>query len=326
MKPETELQVQGVTKNFAEIGGSLFRKRRSMFAVNDVSFSVPQATTFGIVGESGCGKSTLARLILGLIPSNAGHIRLGSTKVVSHRDRDWSRQRRLMQMIYQHPKASLDPRMRILDQLVEPQLIHPDMEGDERLVIELAESLGLDRQLLDRYPHEISGGQAQRIVIARALSMRPRLLVCDEPVSALDVSVAAQILNLFVDIQKDHAITYVFISHDLKVVRQISHRVAVMYLGRFVEIGTPDQVFLNPVHPYTRALASAIPDVSRKQRQRILLKGDPPNPMDTPSGCPFHPRCADAKELCRTSLPMLRNVADRYVACHRAEDLSELAT
>lgn len=326
MKPETELQVQGVTKHFAETGGSPFRKRRSISAVNDVSFSVPQATTFGIVGESGCGKSTLARLILGLISSDAGHIQLGSTKIASHRDRDWSRQRRLMQMIYQHPKASLDPRMRILDQLVEPQLIHPDMEGDERLVIELAESLGLDRQLLDRYPHEISGGQAQRIVIARALSMRPRLLVCDEPVSALDVSVAAQILNLFEDIQKDHAITYVFISHDLKVVRQISHRVAVMYLGRFVEIGTPDQVLLNPVHPYTRALASAIPDVSRKQRQRILLKGDPPNPMDTPSGCPFHPRCADANELCRTSLPMLRNVADRYVACHRAEDLPELAT
>ena len=233
----------------------------------------------------------------------------------------WRELRRVMQMVYQDPLAALDRRIAVGRQVMEPLAIHaigaPAERRDKALAI--LQSVGLQAHHFDRYPHELSGGQRQRIVLARALILSPRLLVCDEPISALDVSIQAQVVNLLLDLQAEMGLAYLFISHDLRMVRQVSHEVAVMYLGRIVERGDPDRLFAAPSHPYTRALVSAIPVAHRSGRQRLILKGDPPNPVDVPAGCAFHERCPIAVARCRTETPALRPVADgRHVACHLA--------
>lgn len=292
---------------------------RVLKAVNGVSFSIPKGRTLGIVGESGCGKSTTAKLILGLVPASSGTVRIEGDPVLASHDDAWRVMRRRMQMVYQDPLSALDRRMAVGQQVMEPLAIHG--VGDRKSRIEQAhrmfEAVGLSAGLFNRYPHELSGGQRQRIVLARALILDPSLVVCDEPVSALDVSVAAQVMNLLQDIQAQFGTTYVFISHDLKMVRQIADEVAVMYLGRIVEQGAPDALFQAPAHPYTEALISAVPSLRRNTAKRIVLSGDPPNPIDMPAGCPFHPRCPRAVARCRTEVPALQARAqDRLVACH----------
>lgn len=309
----TLVSLQGVSRSFAA-RRSVFKTRERLVAVRNVSIDIAEGTTFGIVGESGCGKSTLARLALGLLEPDSGKIVFDGSEVSARRGPAWRDLRREMQMVYQSPLAALNPRRTVGDQIAEPALIHP---GHARgSVRELAQLVGLSDDILARYPHQISGGQRQRVVIGRALALRPRLVVCDEPVSALDVSIAAQIINLLRDLQQSERLTYLFISHDLKVVRQIAQTVGVMYLGQLVEIGAPEQVFFDPRHPYTEALVSAIPDARRASRKRILLKGDPPRPTAELAGCPFRSRCPRAAARCAEEAPTLRSLDDREVACH----------
>ena len=309
----TLLSLHAVSRSFAA-RRAVFTARERLVAVRDVSLDIAEGTTFGIVGESGCGKSTLARLALGLLAPDAGRVAFDGIEVSARRDPAWRRRRRDMQMVYQSPLAALNPRRTVGHQLAEPALIHPGQARGSAQ--ELAELVGLSADLLARFPHELSGGQRQRVVIGRALALRPRLVVCDEPVSALDVSIAAQIINLLRDLQHAERLTYLFISHDLKVVRQIAQTVGVMYLGRLVEIGPPDQVFFDPRHPYTEALVSAIPDARRASRKRILLKGDPPRPTADLAGCAFRSRCVRAAPRCAVEAPTLRSVDGRDVACH----------
>lgn len=312
------LQVEGLTKQYpvAPAGGP----RRVLHAVDGVGLSLDAGHTLGVVGESGCGKSTTAKLVLGLIPATAGRITFAGEPVTALRDADWRRMRRSIQLVHQDPLAALDRRLRVGAQVVEPLVIH-DLEGDRkgrhRRAQQVFDAVGLRADLFDRYPHELSGGQRQRVVLARALVLGPRLLVCDEPVSALDVSVAAQVINLLQDLQAEFNMAYLFISHDLKVVRQIADEVAVMYLGRIVEQGKPDALFHAPAHPYTEALVAAAPTPWSRGRRRSALAGDPPNPVDRPSGCAFHPRCPRAVALCRSEQPALRRASDgRLAACH----------
>ncbi|MGO4404497.1 ABC transporter ATP-binding protein [Bosea sp. RAF48] len=295
-------------------------ERRILHAVDGVSFSLERGRTLGIVGESGCGKSTTAKLTLGLLPATRGQITFEGAPVTALRDRDWRAMRRRMQMVHQDPLAALDRRLPVGQQVVEPLAIHrlEDNENARRQkALALFDAVGLRPDLFGRYPHELSGGQRQRVVLARALVLDPVLLVCDEPISALDVSVAAQVINLMQDLQARFGMAYLFISHDLKVVRQTADEVAVMYLGRIVEQGPPDALFHAPAHPYTEALVSAVPTPVRGTQGRIILKGDPPNPVDRPRGCAFHPRCPRAVARCREEAPTLKAVADgRLAACH----------
>ena len=297
-----------------------FGRPQTLKAVSDVSFDIHAGKTLGLVGESGCGKSTTARLALGLTPLTSGRLSFDGAEVVSRRTAQWRELRRHMQMVYQDPLGALDKRLPVLAQVIEPLdifAIGTRAERQQRARSMLTE-VGLSQALWNRYPQELSGGQRQRVVLARALILRPRLLVCDEPISALDVSIQAQVINLLQDLQQQHGLGMLFISHDLKVVRQICDEVAVMYLGRIVEQGKPLELFSNPAHPYTRALVSAIPTLKRdKNHRRILLEGDPPNPIDLPSGCAFHPRCPLAIKRCRELSPTLQAVGDdRKVACH----------
>lgn len=289
-------------------------------AVDGVSFRVEAGRTLGLVGESGCGKSTTARLVLGLMPPSSGSVRFEGAPVPSRRDAGWRALRRRMQMVYQDPLGALDRRLTALDQVTEPLEVFDDGAPGERRARarDLMASVGLPRHLFERYPHELSGGQRQRVVLARALSLGPSLLVCDEPVSALDVSVQAQVINLLKDIQERERVAYLFISHDLKVVRHVSDEVAVMYLGRIVEQGPPDELFHRPAHPYTEALVSAVPTPWRdKGAGRIVLKGDPPNPAAVPAGCAFHPRCPRALPVCGQQTPVLADIGGgRRAACH----------
>lgn len=295
-------------------------ERRILHAVDGVSFSLERGRTLGIVGESGCGKSTTAKLTLGLLAATRGQITFEGAPVTALRDRDWRAMRRRMQMVHQDPLAALDRRLPVGQQVVEPLAIHrlEDNENARRQkALALFDAVGLRPDLFERYPHELSGGQRQRVVLARALVLDPVLLVCDEPISALDVSVAAQVINLMQDLQVRFGMAYLFISHDLKVVRQTADEVAVMYLGRIVEQGPPDALFHAPAHPYTEALVSAVPTPLRGTQGRIILKGDPPNPVDRPRGCAFHPRCPRAVARCREEAPTLKAVADgRLAACH----------
>jgi len=296
--------------------------RRLLHAVDGVSFSLARGRTLGLVGESGCGKSTTAKLTLGLLPATRGRVAFEGSAVTARRDSRWRALRRRMQMVHQDPLAALDRRLPVGQQVVEPLTIHRLEDGERarrQKALALFDAVGLRPDLFERYPHELSGGQRQRVVLARALVLDPVLLVCDEPISALDVSVAAQVINLMQDLQASLGMGYLFISHDLKVVRQIADEVAVMYLGRIVEQGRRDALFHSPMHPYTEALVSAVPTPLRGTQDRIILRGDPPNPVDRPRGCAFHPRCPRAVARCREEVPQLQPVGDgRLAACHLA--------
>ncbi|WP_439578034.1 ABC transporter ATP-binding protein [Elioraea sp.] len=315
------LSARDLARHYALRTG-LFGRHATLRAVDCVSFDVPPARTLALVGESGCGKTTTAKLVLGLIPWTAGTVTFEGEALPAPATADWRDLRQRMQMIHQDPLGALDRRLPVLRQVAEPLEIHKVGSRAERRerVLALLDAVGLQPHLAGRYPHELSGGQRQRVVLARALILEPALIVADEPVSALDVSIQAQVLNLFEDLQARFGVAFLFISHDLKVVRQVAHEVAVMYLGRIVEQGEPEALFRQPAHPYTRALVSAIPVVrQRAGRERIVLEGDPPNPIAVPSGCAFHPRCPIAVAACGTETPALKPLPDgRLVACHLA--------
>ncbi|QDA36273.1 ABC transporter ATP-binding protein (plasmid) [Paracoccus liaowanqingii] len=316
------LSVRNLTRHYAIRTSSGFWGGHAVLkAVDGVSFDIPRGGVLGLVGESGCGKSTTAKLVLGHLAPTGGSVIFSGAEVPVDRREDWRRLRRRMQMIYQDPLGALDRRLPILNQIAEPFAIHfPLMSRSERAekAAALMAAVGLRPDQSDSYPHELSGGQRQRVVIARALALEPELLVCDEPVSALDVSIQAQVLNLLTDLRERTGFAALFISHDLKVVRQMADRVAVMYLGRIVEEGAPEEVFHAPLHPYTQALVSASPSPRHRNRPRIVLRGDPPNPVNVPTGCPFHPRCPIAAARCSIDVPPLRLDAGRAVACHLA--------
>ncbi|MFD1328952.1 ABC transporter ATP-binding protein [Mycoplana ramosa] len=297
----------------------LFAPPTQVRAVDGVSLSLAKGTTLGIVGESGSGKSTTGRLLLGLETPTTGHASFAGEPMPREKTPQWRDLRKRMQLVYQDPLAALDRRLPVGRQIGEPLDIHALGSQQERIarVRELMDAVGLRPDQADRYPHELSGGQRQRVVIARAIACGPELLVCDEPVSALDVSIQAQVVNLLRDLQEKRAIAMVFISHDLKVVRNISDRVAVMYLGRIVEEGASEEIFRKPLHPYTQALVSSIPVPGTALKDRIVLHGEPPNPAARPAGCAFHPRCRFATAQCRAQNPELLDAgSDRKVACH----------
>ena len=308
------LEVRNLSKDYpARDRGGVVR------AVSDVSFVLEAGQTLGIVGESGCGKSTLARLIMRLIEPTSGEIFFRGDNLRTLTASELRRRRREIQMVFQDPYASLDPRMNVAAIIAEPLEIHGIGSKDSRKtkVHELLDLVGLDRAAAAKYPHEFSGGQRQRIGIARAIALEPKLVVLDEPVSALDVSIQSQILNLLEDLKARLGLSYIFISHDLSVIEHASDEVAVMYLGKFVEVGKAEQVLHAPLHPYAQALVSAVPEFDvTKKKQRIVLAGDPPNPEEIPSGCPFHPRCNHVMPKCQSLVPALDLVEQRKVACH----------
>jgi oligopeptide/dipeptide ABC transporter ATP-binding protein len=315
-QPRPILEVQDLVKQFPVKGGRIF-------AVNGVSFRQARGETIGIVGESGCGKSTLARTVLRLLEPTSGRLLFDGEDLLRVPPRAMRRRRRDMQIIFQDPYASLDPRVRVGASIEEPLIIHRFGRRPERArrVAELLELVGLGAEAAARYPHEFSGGQRQRIGIARAIAAGPKLVIADEPVSALDVSIRSQILNLLVELRDRLALSLLFISHDLAVIRYISERVAVMYLGQLVEVGDAVAIYEEPAHPYTQALLSAIPQPDPdRRRQRIVLAGDVPSPEHPPAGCPFHPRCPHAMDRCRSEVPRERNLGTaarpRLVRCH----------
>ncbi len=321
MENDVLLSVKNLVKRFPIKGGILSREVAAVHAVSDVSFDIKRGETLGLVGESGCGKSTLGRCILRLIEPTSGQVFFKGQDLTQMGAQELRKLRRHMQIIFQDPYASLNPRMTVEDILGEPLDIHSICKGRaERTarIHKLLDLCGLRREAVSRYPHEFSGGQRQRICIARALAVEPDFLVCDEPVSALDVSIQAQIVNLMQDLQKELGLTYLFIAHDLKVVEHISTRVAVMYLGKVVEIGTAEELYADPKHPYTQALLSAIPIPDPTLRkQRTVLRGDVPSPISPPAGCYFHPRCPIAQENCKDSFPELRELG-KEGRSHRA--------
>ncbi|GAJ38376.1 ABC transporter ATP-binding protein [Saccharococcus caldoxylosilyticus] len=317
------LKLEGVKKYYPIKGGILQRVQGYVKAVENVSLEVFEGESIGIVGESGCGKSTLGRTILGLEKATDGKIFFKNQEISNLPEKKRKTFKKEMQMIFQDPYASLDPRQRIGAALEEVFVIHTKMTKAEReeRVLQLLKEVGLKEEHYDRYPHEFSGGQRQRIGIARAIALNPSLVICDEAVSALDVSVQAQIIKLLKDIQEKHRLTYLFISHDLGVVRHFCNRVLVMYLGSTVELAPSHELYANPLHPYTKALLSAIPRPKPGvKKERIRLEGDLPNPANPPKGCPFHTRCPIATERCKQERPEWKEVApNHYVACHEVQ-------
>lgn len=317
------LEVRGLKKHFPIKGGVLGRTVAKVYAVDDVSFNLRHGQTLGLVGESGCGKSTLGRSLLRLYEPTAGSIHFNGVDLLALDAKALREKRRDMQIIFQDPFSSLNPRMTIGSILAEPFVIHKlgTKNEIEQSVKKLLDTVGLPSEAAERYPHEFSGGQRQRIGIARAIALNPKLIVADEPVSALDVSIQSQILNLLVELRSRFNLSYVFVAHDLAVIEHISDVVAVMYLGKIVEYADGNSLYAKPRHPYTKALISAIPiaDVHRK-KERQILKGDVPSPINPPTGCYFHPRCPAATDKCKTEAPPLRNVgtekAPHLAACH----------
>jgi oligopeptide transport system ATP-binding protein len=318
------LEVKNLKAHFPVKHGMFSRVRETVKAVDDVSFSIAPGETLGLVGESGCGKTTLGRAIVRLVEPTAGRVLLEGEDITQMRGSRLRARRRTFQMIFQDPYGSLNPRMTVAQIVGEALDIHKLTDGKasrQNRIAELLKAVGLDPIYAQRYPHEFSGGQRQRIGIARALAVEPKLIICDEPVSALDVSVQAQIINLLRDLQQQHGIAYLFIAHDLAVVEHISHRVLVMYLGKIVESAEAKTLIRDPQHPYTQALISAVPEVDPEtKRKRIVLPGDVPSPIHPPSGCPFHPRCPIAQlPKCREEFPELLEVQQgRWASCHFA--------
>jgi peptide/nickel transport system ATP-binding protein len=328
------LTIHNLVKHFDISGGLLdqltfekrhiIRKRTTVKAVNDVSLSIMPRETLGVVGESGCGKSTLARAVLGLYPPNSGEIYYQDRRIDNLTSQKMLPYRKKMQMIFQDPYASLNPRMTVKKILEEPVYFHnksiTPQEAEER-VADVMKQVGIDPKWADRYPHEFSGGQRQRISIARALTVDPEFVIADEPVSALDVSIQAQILNLLMDAQTNRGLTYMFITHDLAVIKHISSRVAVMYLGMICELAPTKELFASPRHPYTKALLSAIPELGKREYKHIKLKGEVPTPINLPSGCVFHGRCLFANDRCVEEIPRLKLLdSGAQVACHGVEE------
>ena len=318
---EPLLQVRNLKKYFPIRKGVMRRIAGQVRAVDGVSFEVAAGETFGLVGESGCGKSTAGRSILRLIEPTAGQILFNGRDIRKLKAGQMRLMRREMQIVFQDPYASLNPRYTVRQILEEPMIIHSLFDSAaerKKRAAELLETVGLSASRMDRYPHEFSGGQRQRIGIARALAVDPKLIIADEPVSALDVSVQSQVLNLLDDLQKQLHLSYVFIAHDLSVVKHISDRIGVMYLGQIVELGDSDELYEKPLHPYTQALLSAVPIPNPEvKRERIILQGDLPSPANPPKGCYFHPRCKDVMEICRTQAPAWKEVEPgRFAACH----------
>ena len=316
----TLLKVSSLKKSFS-ISNGMFGKKKSLNAVHDVSFMIPEGKTFSLVGESGCGKSTTGRLISRLIDPSNGEIWIDGEEISTRKEGQLKAIRKKVQMIFQDPYASLNPRMKVRDIVGEPLVIHTKLSKSERnkLVSEMLEVVGLSEYHADRYAHEFSGGQRQRIGIARALIMKPKLIIADEPVSALDVSIQSQILNLLKDLQQEYHLTYLFISHDLSVVEHISDHIGVMYLGTIVETGPKEVIFSNPQHPYTKALLSSIPIPDPKlRRERIILQGDLPSPVNPPTGCRFHTRCPIATDICKVTEPPVVQCtsSEHFAACH----------
>lgn len=319
-KEKILLDVIDLKKWFPTYGGMFSGKKGYVKAVNGVSFKVHEGETLGVVGESGCGKSTMGRSVLRLIEPTSGQVFLEGEDIIKLSPKDMRDKRREMQIIFQDPYASLDPRMTVGDIIAEPIDIQLKLTGKERTdrILEAMKMAGLNTKFINRYPHEFSGGQRQRIGIARAIILRPKLLVCDEPVSALDVSIQAQVINLMKDLQRKLGMAYIFISHDLSVIRHISDRIMVMYLGNIVEIAAKKDLYENPSHPYTIALLSAIPTLDRKnKKEKIILQGDLPSPANPPSGCCFHTRCYMAKDICKTEMPEMKDLGNgHFSACH----------
>ncbi len=317
--PNSILKVENLKKSF-QIAGGLFQKRQHVNAVIDVSFEIEEGTTFSLVGESGCGKSTTGRLITRLIEPSSGSIVVDGKEVATAKQSELKHLRQTVQMIFQDPYASLNPRMKVKELVGEPLEIHTKLSKAERekLVLEMLEVVGLNVDYADRYAHEFSGGQRQRLGIARALITKPKIIIADEPVSALDVSIQSQILNLLKRLQQEYKISYLFISHDLSVVEHISHYIGVMYLGTIVEIGKKETIFNDPKHPYTQALIASVPiaDPTLRKKKKILI-GDIPNPKNPPSGCTFHTRCPFVADICKQAIPEMKKInKEQSVACH----------
>ena len=327
------LELKNVRTHFPVHRGLVFKRQTgTVKAVDGVSLAVQPGEVLGLVGESGCGKSTLARTILQLVPATERTIVLEGRNLTAAGSAEVKASRRALQMVFQDPYASLNPRMTVFAALAEPMLVHKICARAEvaRRVAELMKMVGLAPRFVKKYPHEFSGGQRQRIAVARALALQPKVIIADEPVSALDVSVQAQILNLLAQLVREMNLSLIFIAHDLSVVKHISDRIAVMYLGKIVELGRAADVIERPRHPYTRALVSAIPTPdpdAERARQRIVLPGDPPSPLNPPPGCAFHPRCPYAGEKCKAAIPPLERIADgREVACIRVEEIAGSGT
>lgn len=325
IKKKELIKAENVIKHYPILGGVFLKQVGAVQAVDNVSLAIREGETLGLVGESGCGKTTFGRAILRLEEPTAGKVMFEGKNILDYDQTQMRAIRREMQIIFQDPFSSLNPRKNIEQIVGEPLLIHGMTNRKERAekVVQLLEVVGLKKEQMKRYPHMFSGGQRQRIGVARALALNPKLIVCDEAVSALDVSIQAQVLNLLKDLQEEFNLTYLFISHDLHVVEHISDRVAVMYLGKVVETASSDELYVKPLHPYTQALLSASPMPDPKaKRNRIILKGDVPSPINPPSGCRFHTRCLYAKEICQEQEPELREILpDHEVSCHFAGEV-----